>query len=246
MFWRVLEAEKMKENHSPIWLAFFILPIIPAVMGTLNYLANQEILQNQWYDLWTQHTLFSCYFFLPILIGIYCAWLWRIEHQQHNWNVMLTVPVPILYLYGAKFVMAAVLLFFTQIWIGVLYFLSGTICGMTMAFPFAAVVNWLACGWLGGMTICTLQLLLSLLIRSFSIPVGMALLGGLLGLAATAKGWGAYFPYALFAIGMRANTAEMALSCGTEPFLFFTVSYLLLFFIFSLLYMSRAELAAKE
>lgn len=43
MFWRVLETEWQKEKHSPVWLAFFVLPLIPAVLGTLNYWNNQGI-----------------------------------------------------------------------------------------------------------------------------------------------------------------------------------------------------------
>lgn len=246
MFLRVWEAERIKTKHSPIWLAFFVLPVIPAVLGTLNYWVNRDILQSQWYSLWTQHTLFSCYFFLPVLLGIYCAWLWRLEHQQRNWNLVLTVPVPVWDLYGAKLLTISLLLLLTQLWIGLLFFLSGVLCGMTAPFPLQDVLNWLACGWLGGMVICTLQLLLSLVVRSFAVPVGLSLLGGVAALAATAKGWGAYFPYALLAVGMRANKADAALSCGTAPFLFFSISYMVLFALLVLLYLGKVGVAARE
>ena len=246
MFWRVLETEWQKEKHSPVWLAFFVLPLIPAVLGTLNYWNTQGILQKEWYSLWTQHTLFSCYFFLPALLGVYCAWLWRLEYQQHNWNNLLTVPIPVTFFYGAKVTLAGILLLLTQLWVGVLFFLSGKLCGLTTAFPVMDVVNWLLCGWLGGMAICLLQLFLSLLVRSFAVPVGIALLGGVAGLAATAKGWGVYFPYALLSVGMRANTASSELSCGTAPFVFFCLSYSILFVLLSLLYLYQVDIAAKE
>lgn len=245
MFLRVWEAERLKLKHSPVWLAFLLLPVIPAVLGTLNYWYNRELLQGQWQDLWTQHTLFSCYFFLPVLLGIYCGWLWRLEHQQHNWNLVLTAPVPVWYVYGAKLLAVGVLLLLTQLWIGLLFFLAGRLCGMTDMFPLGAVVDWLACGWLGGMVICAVQLLLSLMVRSFAVPVGLSLLGGVAALAATAKGWGAYFPYALMAIGMRANTAADELSCGAAPFLFFSISYGLLFLLLALFYLGRSEIAGK-
>ena len=246
MFLRVVAAEYLKEKHSPVWLAFFILPLIPAVLGTANYNINKDLLTGQWEDLWTQHTLFNCYFFLPALLGIYAAWLWRLEHQQHNWNLVLTVPTPIVYVYGAKLLIAALLLCCTQVWIGVLFYLSGKLCGFTESFPLLLVCNWLACGWLGGMTICVWQMLLSLVVRSFAVPVGIALLGGFAGLAATAKGWGLYFPYALMAVGMRANTAHAELDCGAAPFLFFTISYGLLFILLALLFLDKAEMAARE
>lgn len=246
MFWRVIEAEWYKEKHSPVWLAFLFLPVIPAMLGTLNYWSNRSILQDEWYSLWTQHTLFSCYFFLPALLGVYCAWLWRLEHQQHNWNLMLTAPVPVACLYVAKLLMAGGLLLLTQLWVGCLFFLSGKICGLTTVFPLADMVSWLGYGWLGGMVICLLQLLLSLVVRSFAVPIGIALLGGVAGLAATAKGWGVYFPYALLSVGMRANSASSVLSCGTVPFVFFSLSYSVLFVLLSLLYLHQTDWVVKE
>lgn len=59
MLLRCLKAEIRKCRRSPVWLAFLILPIFPAILGTGNYLANQEVLENGWYSLWSQHTLFS-------------------------------------------------------------------------------------------------------------------------------------------------------------------------------------------
>lgn len=47
--------------------------------------------------------------------------------------------------------------------------------------------------------------MLSLLIRSFAVPIGLAFLGSIGGLLATNQGLGLYYPYSLYAIGMRAN-----------------------------------------
>ena len=74
MFYNILKAEKLKLHNSPIWLAFLIIPCISAFMGTFNYVNNTSILTEQWYSLWTQHTLFYCYFCFPALIGF------------HRWN----------------------------------------------------------------------------------------------------------------------------------------------------------------
>ena len=93
MLLRCLKAELQKCRRSPVWLAFVLLPVFPAILGTVNYLGNIEILDNAWYSLWSQHTLFSSMFFLPALLGVFCAWQWRLEHADHNWNRFLTAPV---------------------------------------------------------------------------------------------------------------------------------------------------------
>ena len=44
MFFSAWRAERSKLKHSPMWLAFFLLPLIPAFFGTINYLNNLTIL----------------------------------------------------------------------------------------------------------------------------------------------------------------------------------------------------------
>ena len=68
--YKTIRSESMKLKRSPVWLAFFLLPVISALFGTFNYINNQGVLTNEWYSLWSQHTLFLCYLFMPALIGI--------------------------------------------------------------------------------------------------------------------------------------------------------------------------------
>ena len=89
MLLRCIRAENRKLHASPIWFMFFILPIISAGYGTFNYLQNLEILRDGWYSLWTQHTLFYSLFFFPCMVAVYAAYLWRLEHIGHNWNLIM-------------------------------------------------------------------------------------------------------------------------------------------------------------
>ena len=115
----------MKLKRSPVWIAFLLMPIVPAVLGTINYLGNLELLTSEWYSLWTQHTLFTCYFFLPIMVGIYCAYIMRLEQNNHNWNKTLTMPVSKCGIFAAKLIMITFMILISEIWIGVLFVISG-------------------------------------------------------------------------------------------------------------------------
>lgn len=243
MFLRALRAERMKLHHSPVWLAFLILPVLPAVMGTFNYLQNISILQKQWYSLWTQHTLFSCYFFLPAIIGVYCSYLFRLEHLNHNWNAVMTAPIPVSYVYLAKLISASAMVLLTQAWIGVLFLISGRLCGLNMPIP-PELTEWLFYGFIGGSVICAFQLCLSLVIRSFAVPAGIALIGGISGLAAMAKGYGIWFPYSLLSLGMRANQPGGAMQCSTEQFILSTLFYLGFCIIFAVVWLKKREVVA--
>lgn len=213
MILRALHAECIKGKHAPVWLAFIVLPLIPAGLGTANYLGNLSLLKSSWYSLWTQHTLFASFFFLPALLAVYCAWQWRLEHSDHNFNSFLTAPVPAWTLYLGKLIPAIAVSILAQAIIGVLFVISGKLAGINDSLP-PELLGWLLCGALGSVAVCAVQLFLSLLIRSFAIPVALGLLGGIAGLMVTAQGWGLYFPYSLLAVGMRANNPNLELDVG--------------------------------
>lgn len=213
MILRALHAECIKGKHAPVWLAFIVLPLIPAGLGTANYLGNLSLLKSSWYSLWTQHTLFASFFFLPALLAVYCAWQWRLEHSDHNFNSFLTAPLPAWTLYLGKLIPAIAVSILAQAIIGVLFVISGKLAGINDSLP-PELLGWLLCGALGSVAVCAVQLFLSLLIRSFAIPVALGLFGGIVGLMVTAQGWGMYFPYSLLAVGMRANNPNLELDVG--------------------------------
>lgn len=240
MIFRTLKAEQLKLKRSPVWLAFLIMPIVPAFMGTFNYVQNIDILQNEWYSLWTQHTLFTCYFFLPTLIGIYCSYLFRLEHLNHNWNSVLTAPVSVWCIYTSKLISASFMSVLTQVWIGVLFVLSGKMIGLTAPIP-SRLILWLVYGAIGSFVICALQLCISLVIRSFAVPAGVSLIGGIAGLVALSKGYGIWFPYSLVSIGMCANTEEGMMAYSPNQFLISACIYVMVFIIFGVLWMKNRD-----
>lgn len=242
MLLRCLKTEIQKCRRSPVWLAFLVLPIFPAILGTGNYLGNIEVLDNAWYSLWSQHTLFSSMFFLPALLGVFCAWQWRLEHTDHNWNSFLTAPVPVRDLYAAKLILAAMMSVLAQVCIGALFLLSGKIAGISGPVP-PELPEWLLYGALGGLSVCAVQLFLSLIIRAFSPPVAMGLAGGILGLMFTAQGWGYTFPYSLLCLGMRANNPQMELDL--VPFSLSALAYITIFAFLSLQYLRKRDVAAE-
>lgn len=241
MLFQLLQAERIKLKRSPVWLAFLLMPVVPAVLGTLNYLGNLELLTSDWYSLWTQHTLFTCYFFLPITVGVYCAYLMRLEHNQKNWNRILTMPVKRPLIFLAKLIAASLMILLSELWIGCLFILSGKIIGLTAAIPYRSVAIWCCHGTLGGMVMASIQLLLSLYIKSFALPVGISLAGGISGLFFLAKGFGHIWPYSLMAYGMNSNAPQKLPENGYAGFIIVCIAYILLFTAISSMLLSRKD-----
>lgn len=236
---KTIKSECLKLKRSPVWLAFFILPVISAFFGTSNYMANQGLLKSEWYSLWSQHTLFLCYIFMPALIGTYCSYLWRLEHLRNNWNSFLTAPVSRTSLYVGKLFWAVIMVVAGNTWIFLLYVLCGKLCGLP-GVPPKESIGWIVCGILGGITICCIQLVISMVIRSFAIPIGIGLAGGIGGLMITSKGWGLYYPYSLYCMGMRANNPQMELDI--LPFIIGCIFYIFLFSVVSVVCLRRHSL----
>lgn len=238
---RVMKAERLKLKRSPVWLAFFTLPMISAFFGTVNYRMNLAVLKSEWYSLWSQHSLFLCYFFMPALIGTYCSYLWRLEHTHHNWNSFLTAPVPLCSLYLGKLSQAVLMSILGNLWIFLLFYTCGKLADIKSPFPPAAA-GWLLYGIIGAVVICCVQLFLSLIIRSFAIPIGIALLGGILGLMMTNRGHGLNYPYSIYCMGMRANNPNM--DVDAPALLINSLGYIILFAALTIRYLRRHEIPA--
>lgn len=234
--------EYIKLKGSPIWIAFILLPLISAFIGSLNYLGNIAILDDLWYSLWSQHTIFLCYFFMPALLGVYCSYLWRLEHTDTNWNQLL-VHISPWKLVRNKLLCAAFMLGLSLLWITVLFLLSGKIAGVTSAVP-SEMPEWIVCGFLGGLCICCVQLFFSLVIRSFAIPIAMALMGSIASLALTTKGLWYILPYSIFSVGMRANNPFFELDYGL--FGIACICICGIFYVLSVLYLKYTDVRTQE
>lgn len=244
MLLRCIRAEDRKLCRSRIWLLFLAVPVISAVYGTFNYNMNREILVRGWYDLWTQYTLFYALFFFAPLIGIYGAYLWRLEHRGHNWNLIMTAPVRPLALYGAKFCAVAKMALLTQGWLFVLFVLGGRLGAGLAGFPPREILGWLLRGAVGGLPIIALQLVLSMVIRNFALPVLVALAGSIAGLLATARGAGLFWPYSLMIMGMNSNRAENVMAGQLPGFFLSCAVFLGVCFVTADLLLNRGDVKA--
>lgn len=223
-----IRTEVMKLRRSFVWLTCFLIPILPSVMGTGNYLGNLEVVGVSWYSLWTQVTLFYGFFFFAPLISIYCAFLWRVENFGHNRNVLMTAPVPLSCIFFGKLAVTALVTVITQLWVFLLFTLCGKYCCLP-GLPPVQHLFWCLRGALGGVVIAAAMLLLSMCIRSFALPIALSLVLAVIGVLFSNKGWGLYFPFSLICYGMNSNTDIDRLSGNMLPFFLSCLFYFSLF-----------------
>lgn len=204
---RSISAEWLKLKKSRIIFVLAVLPIISSLIGCANYYFNQEVLQNGWYSLWTQVSLFYGEFFLPILIAVCCSYICRLEHLNRNWNMIMTSPVSVASVFFAKLIVVSLLILFAQaLFIG-FYWFAGTLFSIAGPFP-VETIGWTLRGWYASMSISALQLGLSLRIRSFATPIGISLCAVFIGLGMYISKLGLFFPFSLLTIGMSVLSQD--------------------------------------
>jgi hypothetical protein len=214
-------AEWLKLRHSRIGLILAVLPILSLLIGCANYAINQAVLQDGWYSLWTQVSLFYGEFFLPILIAICCSYVCRLEHQNRNWNMVLAAPVPVGSIFFAKWLVVGLLILFAQALFLGLYWLVGTILSLPGALPMETI-GWALRGWFATLSISALQLGLSLKFRSFATPIGLSLCGVFVGLGMYVAKLGLVFPFSLLTIGMSVLNQDKL--TDTQNLLFWSMN----------------------
>lgn len=238
-----ISSENKKLKSSVIWIACFLIPIIPAIMGTFNYRQNIGVLQESWYSLWSQFSLFyACFFYAP-LIALYCSYLWRLEHINHNWNILMTLPVPIRDIFLGKLAIIFKVTIITQAWLCIIFIFCGKLIRLNGTPP-ANIFLWIIRGTFAAFAIGTLQLLLSMCIRSFSIPIGIALGGSIAGLLLSNMGLGLYWPYSLMLLGMNSNTDTDKLKGNTLMFFLTTIIFSAIFAFISIQLMKKRDVKA--
>lgn len=240
MFYLCIKAEAQKLRHSIIWIGALLIPIIPAIMGTFNYAQNLEVLTGGWYSLWTQYTLFYSLFFYAPLIALYSSYLWRLEHTGNNWNILMTMPVSAKNIFAGKLGIILTVTLFTQLWVYLLYIVGGKCIGLA-GLPPVTTLLWALRGTLAAIAIGCLQLLLSMCIRNFAIPIGIALAGGFIGLILSNLDMGLYWPYSLLMMGMNSNSYEDKMNGSVLPFLFSVALFLFVFFSISVRILKNRE-----
>jgi len=237
---RSFSAEWLKLRRSRMLPVLAALPTLSLLIGCFNFYVNQAALDNGWYSLWTQVSLFYGEFFLPILIAICCAFVCRLEHNNRNWNMTLTVPLSITSLFMAKLLVVGVLILGAQTFFMLMYGAAGIALSIAEPFPLETI-GWSLRGWIASLSIAALQLGLSIRIRSFATPIGISLCLVFAGLGLYVLHLGMLFPYSLLTIGMGV-LSQQGLSPGDNLlFLLMNALFILLFAIWSIRRLRSAD-----
>lgn len=207
--------------------------------GNYTTVLNSQV----WQQLWLQTGLFYGYFFFPILIAICASYLWRLEHTNHNWNSLMTTPVPRSTIFIAKLVVLAKSILAAQVLLMVFIIIVGKV---VFRFEQPIPINmlwWLFMGWFSALSVGAVQLYLSMRIRSFAVPVGLAVCLSIGGLAFHIAGLSEMFPYSQIILGLSSQDEVLPIDSITTLVPMVLV-YTVLFVILATNHLKKADVVA--
>ena len=220
-----IEAKKAKRETTS-YVIVFLFVVLNVGNGALTYIDNLEIFKAQsvsWIAVWGQAGLLWSFLFLPLAVSIYCANLCSIEKENNNWQRLVSYDLAYKS-YIAKFLRAACYGLAGQI-----LFAAGVL-GVSLFFKFtleaqdiAAILVWLLMGYIGVLSLVSLQLYLGIFIKSYSVHVGVGLIGGFSALMLDLLTPVAKFvyPYSQIAVGMHVR--ELSIEFDPVKIIIFTV-----------------------
>lgn len=184
---KLLKIETTKARRE--WVFYLITAgfiVLNVTNGTVNYIQNKEIFQANnvtWLAVWGQSALLWSTIFLPFGLSLYCGMLSSLDNTDRNWQRLISYGIAY-QTYLAKLGKAAAYCLFSQL----AFYLAVTLISLVLGFSFQGsslfpLLGWALLGWLGSLTIASLQLFLGLYVASYPVLVGIGTIGAFMGLA---------------------------------------------------------------
>lgn len=236
-------AESLKLKGSKIALPVILLPLISVLLGSGNFAVNSLDLTNGWYSLWTQVALFYGYFFYPIIIAICCAYTMRLEKTNHNWNAVMICPVRPGTVILSKLIIIGGISLIVQVFLVILYLAAGLLLGVKGSF-LPDILSFSLCGFAASLAVAAVQLYLSMVIKSFALPIGICLGTCVLGLGLCVTGLWMLYPTSLLVKGFGALNQAALSSFELVLFFILCAAYVFVFTKLSVRRLTKWDIAA--
>lgn len=144
----------------------------------------------------------------------------------------------------AKFCVVFKLALFTQVWELTLFVACGKLFARFPDWPPVELILFGLRGTVGALAVIAAQLLLAMVLRSFAVPIFLAIVGGIVGMLLGSKGYSLFWPYCLMQAGMNANRSEDILAGQGVQFAAASAFWLAAMFVTAYLLLKERDVKA--
>ncbi|QAY67250.1 ABC transporter permease [Paenibacillus protaetiae] len=245
-FGNMLRSEWLKLSRSFIWLLVPVSPLVAAIVGVLTRMDEVKS-GDELGVLLSAMSSFHATLLLPILTGIFSAFVCRYEHGSGGWKQLLSLPVSRTGLYTAKFTIVALLLAAVQLLFIAAVLLAAAYQGITGQLTPLKLISSIGGSWLACLPLAALQLWVSTGWSSFAAPLVINVMLTLPNmLVINSASIAPYYPWAQPALAMMsAGTLTYGMPVTGLPLTNLLITVLGSFVLFAaagLIYFNRKEL----
>ncbi|TBL79966.1 ABC transporter permease [Paenibacillus thalictri] len=240
-FANVVRSEWLKMRKSNIWLLVFVSPVLSALAG-LGQTLNET---HAWEQLLASMAVLHAILFLPLLTGVFAAFVCRYEHAGGGWKQLLSLPMSRTTLYAAKFAVVVAILALTQLLFLAFLLAVGYARGIHEAVPWVVLWKSVLGGWIASLPLAALQLFVSVAWASFAAPLALNVVLTVPNmLIVNSSDYGPYYPWAQPVLSMipAASKNFGAFNVSFETLLFIITGSFVLFAAAGLTYFQRKEI----
>lgn len=239
---KVLRSEFLKLRKSSIWLLIFISPVLASLAG---FGQSVEDVPFKWEMTLSAMVFLHALLFLPLLTGVFSAFVCRFEHVGGGWKQLLSMPVSRGNVYLAKLIIVLGLLAITQVLFAGGLLLIGQLKGFEEAIPWKMILISTIGGWAACLPLAALQIFVSTAWSSFAAPLALNVIFTLPNmLVVDSEKFGPYYPWGQPFLLMLPGSGESfgALNVPIETLLIVVIGSFLLFFLSGFTYFQRKEI----
>ncbi|WP_455920281.1 ABC transporter permease [Priestia megaterium] len=195
----ILNVEKLKLKRSKIWILYILGPLIGVMLAYTNFYNNYELFvqpgDNEWIEAWTQVAIFMGPFVLPIMVGVYAAFVCRSEHVSGGWKQLLALPVQRTKIFLGKFLITATMIAVTLFMVLILFLGVGLVKGINGELPMLTLIGYCIKGFLACLPLMLLQLIISIRSKTFGIPLAVSIVFTLPAIIVASTPLGQIYPW---------------------------------------------------
>ncbi|RAV19318.1 ABC transporter permease [Paenibacillus contaminans] len=242
-FVRILRSEWLKLRKSNIWLLIFVSPALASLVGFVSQ--SEAGKGEEWLLLFSYMGVTHALLFLPLLTGVFAAFICRYEHGGGGWKQVLALPISRTQLFVAKLTLVVALLAVSQLLFGAGLLAIGSFKGFASPVPWAILLRGLLGGLVATLPLAALQLSVSIAWASFAAPLALNVIFTLPNmLVANSATYGPYYPWAQPMLAMLPSSEDSfgAFNVSFETLLFVICGSFALFFVSGLAYFRRKEI----
>ncbi|MGN7359557.1 ABC transporter permease [Paenibacillus sp. SAF-054] len=243
-YFKVLSSERLKMSRSFIVLLVLVSPLVAILTGLLSDVDQTAM---PWVQLLLVMSMMHAMLFMPIMSGIFAAFICRYEHNGGGWKQLLVLPVTRTGVYFAKYTVVVVMLLITQLLFAGSVFVVGFIQGIHAPVEWDIMLRSLLGGWVACLPLAALQLAVSMMWSSFAAPLALNVTFTIPNLlVANSATYGPFYPWAQpLLASLPGNQMEGggfgALNLPFESLMITVLGSFVVFFAFGWIYFKMKE-----